>query len=306
MSHPNLNQEAGHALVVSSDRSVSRIVTRLLRAEGYAAIECENYDILEDSVEDHSPAVVVVDATASTDGGLDLCHAIRQLPGCDYIPLLLLADATDDAITERAYAQNVTAVIGKPVDEDAFRKQVRSLGDTGRTLSGIRALRMPESNVLRAMPDAFFIAGGDGLLRQYLGGANDDSVLNPEDIEGRNIPDIWPADVASQVLQSIKRVLRSREGDALEFELQNENGSGRYEMRLLVQGRDKVLLVIRNMPGSGDARSALGGSDPAETLTGLTTRAVFEEQFKAIVADATLRERGVAVFVIDIDRFGRI
>ena len=303
---PQSKPGAGYALVVSSDRSVSRIVTRLLRAEGYAAIECENYDNLEDSVEDHSPAVVVVDATASTDGGLDLCHAIRQLPGCDYIPLLLLADATDDAITERAYAQNVTAVIGKPVDEDAFRKQVRSLGDTGRTLSGIRALRMPESNVLRAMPDAFFIAGGDGLLRQYLGGANDDSVLNPEDIEGRNIPDIWPADVASQVLQSIKRVLRSREGDALEFELQNENGSGRYEMRLLVQGRDKVLLVIRNMPGSGDARSALGGSDPAETLTGLTTRAVFEEQFKAIVADATLRERGVAVFVIDIDRFGRI
>ena len=41
-------------------------------------------------------------------------------------------------------------------------------------------------------------------------------------------------------------------------------------------------------------------------MTGLTTRKVFEDQFNSILADAKLRERGVAVFCIDIDRFGRI
>jgi diguanylate cyclase (GGDEF)-like protein len=306
MSHPNLNQEAGQALVLSSSKPLSRLVSRLLRAEGYETVEFEDYDKLEASIADSSPAVIVVDQAMSPDGGLELCTRARKLPGCDYIPLILLSDNQDKIATERAYAQNVTSVIAKPVDEDAFRKNIRSLGDTGRTLSGIRALRMPESDVLRTMPDAFFIVGSDGLLRQYLGGANDDSILSPEDIEGKNIADVWPAAVVGQVLQSIKRVLRSREGDALKIRLECNEASGLYEMRLLVQGRDKVLVVIRRMTDSGDGRSGVDGADSADTLTGLTTRNVFETQFNSIIADAKLRERGVAVFCIDIDRFGRI
>ncbi|MGI9237010.1 MAG: diguanylate cyclase domain-containing protein, partial [Woeseiaceae bacterium] len=306
MSHATKNDNAGQALVLSSDRAILRLVTRLLATEGYASVECDHYDDLQSSISDPSPAVIVIDAAMSPNGGLDCCRAVRQLPGCDYIPLLLLSDSNDNSSTERAYAENVTTVIPKPVNEDVFRKTLRSLGDTGRTISGIRALRTPESNVLHAMPDAFFIAGGDGLLRQYLGGANDDDILCPEDIEGSSISDVWPKAVTGQVLQAIKRVLRSREGGVLEFELQRDGATGVYEMRLLVQGRDKVLLVIRKMTDASGGRTGSEANDPAETLTGLTTRKVFEDQFNSIIADARLRERGVAVFCIDIDRFGRI
>jgi diguanylate cyclase (GGDEF)-like protein len=73
-----------------------------------------------------------------------------------------------------------------------------------------------------------------------------------------------------------------------------------------VQGRDKVLIVIRDMQESGTKTSGVGGRDLADTVTGLTARDSFEKQFDAIIADAKLRERGVAVFCIDIDRFGRI
>ena len=306
MSHPTNNDNAGLALVLTSDRAISRLITRLLVSEGYASVECEHFADLESSISDASPAVIIVDAAISSDGGLDCCRAVRQLPGCDYIPLILVSDVQDKTVTERAYGENVTTIITKPVDEDKLRKTLRSLGDTGRTISGIRALRAPASNVLHAMPDAFFIAGGDGLLRQYLGGANDDAVLCPEDMEGKNIADVWPQDVTRAVLQIIKRVLRSREGGDLEFELQRDGSASVYEMRLLVQGRDKVLLVIRKIQDARGGRSGVDRNDPAETLTGLTTRKVFEDQFNLILADAKLRERGVAVFCIDIDRFGRI
>ncbi|MGI9234453.1 MAG: putative bifunctional diguanylate cyclase/phosphodiesterase [Woeseiaceae bacterium] len=306
MSHPTNKDNAGHALVLSGDRAILRLVTRLLAAEGYESVECDHYDDLDSSIADPSPAVIVIDAAMSPNGGLDCCRAVRQLPGCDYIPLILVSDDHDEAVTERAYAENVTTVVTKPVDEDTFRTTLRSLGDTGRTISGIRALRTPESNVLHAMPDAFFIAGGDGLLRQYLGGANDDALLRPEDIEGSNIADVWPQAVTGQVIQAIKRVLRSREGGVLEFELERNGSTGVYEMRLLVQGRDKVLLIIRKMTDATGGRAGGEGNDPSETLTGLTTRKVFEDQFNSIIADAKLRERGVAVFCIDIDRFGRI
>jgi len=306
MSHSPGNQEAGQALVASGNKSLSRAVARLLAADGYRTVECRGRDDLSKSITNPSPAVIVIDDAVAPDGGLELCRMVRQLPGCDYIPLILLSDSPDASAVERAYAQNVTTVLAKPLNEDAFRKHIQSLGDTGRTLSGIRALRTPEANVLRAMPDAFFIIGSDALLRQYLGGANDDPVLCPEDIEGEKMSDVWPQDVSRRVLQSIKRVLRSRQGDALEFDLNRDSRAERYEMRLLVQGRDKVLAIIRKITDAGDGRPAAEGLDTGETLTGLTIRSVFERQFEAIIAEAKLRERGVAVFSIDIDRFGRI
>ena len=306
MPHKEKNPSAGQALVVTGDRSLANRVSKLLLSDGYETIECEDYPDLVARVADVSPALIVVDAASSADGPLEMCLAIRQLPGCDYIPLLLLSDSQDDAEAEQAYEQNVTTVVGKPIDEDAFRKTIQALGDTGRTLSGIRALRMPEADVLRTMPDAFFIAGKDGLLRQYLGGANDDPVLAPEEIEGYKIADVWPVDVTTQVLQSIKRALRSRRADAFEVELERDGTQGVYEMRLLVQGRDKVLLVIRNITEDARKNGRFGDDEAADEVTGLTTQGAFETQFNSIIADAKLRERGVAVFCIDIDRFGRI
>ncbi|MBT8066328.1 MAG: EAL domain-containing protein [Gammaproteobacteria bacterium] len=306
MSDTNSSQSAGQALVVSDDKALSRQLARLLQSEGYDTEACTSPTSLHSIVEEHSPAVVIVDAGLAPDDPLELCDAVRRLPGCDYIPLILVTESCDSTTEERAYARNVTTVVTRPVNEESFRKSIRSLGDTGRTLSGIRALRTPATQILRTMPDAFFIVGGDGLFRQYLGGANDDPVLRPEEIEGQNIADVWPAGVAKQVQQSIKRVLRSREGDAFEVQLTGDDVGHLYELRLLVQGRDKVLVVIRNLQETSGTSSGAGGRDLADTVTGLAARDSFERQFDAIIADAKLRERGVAVFCIDIDRFGRI
>ena len=43
-----------------------------------------------------------------------------------------------------------------------------------------------------------------------------------------------------------------------------------------------------------------------DTLTGLTVRDLFMRHFEVSIADAKIRERGIAVMCIDIDRFSRI
>ncbi len=305
MSQPDEPQQTSQGLVITRDRDTWNTVREVLVAEDYAPVQCADPEELLATVGTAPPAVIFVDSAVTKGDTLTLCRAIRRLPGCDYIPLMLLSADGDPRSSKRAYDAEVTAVFTRPLDGGAFRKHVHSLGDTGRTLSGIRALRTPESDVLQSMPDAFFIAGKDGLLRQYLGGANDDPVLTPEDIEGLNLKDIWPPDVAALVLKNIKRVLRVRDGHAFEFELDRNDVRSKYEMRLLVQGRDRVLMIIRNVSDGGGAATEDGGRN-ADTLTGLTARDVFMAHFEALIADAKLRERGIACFCIDIDRFARI
>ncbi len=128
------NQDSGQALVLSSDSETSSLIARLLDAEGYATVECVDPNAIDKCIAEPSPAVIVVDAAISSGDPLDLCLAIRQRPGCDFIPLLLLSTECEEADAARAYDRNVTTVIAKPVDEDVFKKHIRSLGDTGRTL----------------------------------------------------------------------------------------------------------------------------------------------------------------------------
>jgi len=306
MSHPGETDESSHALVVTFDPKLSAVVSAMLESAGYAVIVCDDPGHLAARTADSSPAVIVVDEAMAKKNPLELCRTIREIPGCNFVPLLLLSGDQSEEATERAYDENVTAVIAKPIDPDDFRKHIHSLGDTGRTISGIRILRSTHTAVFRTMPDAFFIVGNDGLLRQYLGGANDDPVLSPEEIEGQNINDVWPPYVAKVVMQSIKRVLRSRDAFAFEIELHRDSEKRSYEARLLVQGRDKVLLVLRDVSSVSGSGIRAQEADSNDTLTGLTTRDVFMSHFESLIADAKLRERGVAVFCIDIDRFSRI
>ncbi len=292
--------------MLSSDSDACLLATKVLESEGYETIECGDADQASSVITATTPAVILVDSDIGGGDPLALCESIRQLPGCDYIPLILLSDNDSQRALRRAFDAKITAVFVKPLDANALRKHIQSLGDTGRTLSGVRALRTPESEVFDTIPDAFFIAGQDGLLRQYLGGANDDLVLRPEEIEGHMIKDVWPADVSKLVLQNIKRALRTRDGQSFKVELTKDRQSSQYEVRLLVQGRDRVLMIMRNI--SDGAPYAVGGRDQniADTLTGLTPYDVFMSHFSSLVVDAKLRESGIATFCIDIDRFTRI
>lgn len=295
-------QGTSQAVLFCSSKKAIQLAVKVFESEGYETLIREASESC--SIDDDSPpAVILVDSAAASGDPLALCKEIRLTPGCDYVPLILLSDNNDQDSLRRAYDAQVTTVFSKPLNKRAFRKHVQSLGDSGRTLSGIRALRTSKSQVFKSMPDAFFIAGSDGLLRQYLGGGGDDPVLNAEGIEGQMIADIWPKPVAKRVLQNIRRALKTRDGCGLQFELGEEGAQCNYEMRLLVQGRDRVLMILRNL-GDGNATEIPGARGKhSDTLTGLIARDGFMAHFESLIADANLRERGIAVFCIDIDRF---
>ncbi len=306
MALPENNVESGHACVITREKRVWRISRQSLEAEDYTPSHCADIDEALSAAETPPPAVVIFDADACDSEPSDACAQIRSMPGFEYIPLLLLSDSDDQKLLSDAYGANVTAVLIKPLTKAALTQRLRSLGDTGRTLSGIRAIRPANADVLESVPDAFLIAGTDGRIRQYLGGANDDAVLNPEALEGQLIKDVWPAAAAGKVAADIRRVMKQRSGHTLTVTLEREGVRNDYEIRLLVQGRDRVMMIVRNItygPAEIPEDREHRGSD---AVTGLTARDVFMRNFESVIADAKLRERGIAVMCIDIDRFTRI
>ena len=90
------------------------------------------------------------------------------------------------------------------------------------------------------------------------------------------------------------------------MQLANDGAPVSYEVRLLAQGRDRVLMIIRNTTELNGRPMPGADRNSSDTLTGLTAGEVFKAHFDTMIADAKLRERGIAVFCIDIDHFSRI
>ncbi len=306
MASPQEAQQTGNAFVVTRDKHAWRVARQALEAEDYRPQHCATVEEVQNAAEQMPPAIILFDAELAADDVPGSCSTIRGLAGCEYIPLLLLSD--DDAANSLtdAYGANVTAAVIKPLVKSDLVERLRSLGDTGKTLSGIRALRPANADVLQGVPDAFLIAGTDGTFKQYLGGANDDPVLCPDELEGKSVKEAWPAEAATRLKKGIRRVMKERAAHALTVELEKDGRIDFYEVRLLVQGRDRVLMILRNIT-DGPARSTGDrGLSSSDEVTGLTSRESFMEHFSAVIADAKLRERGIAVMCIEIDRFARI
>lgn len=131
-------------------------------------------------------------------------------------------------------------------------------------------------------------------------------VLAASALEGRSAADIWPEEIARRFIAGIRKALKARSGHTLKLELEGDDTQRAYEVRLLVQGRDRVMAIFRDIsseqPEGGEGQQA----SEVDEVTGLVASDVFKSQFDAAVADAHIKERGLAVLCIDIDRFTRI
>ena len=296
------NQELGKAFVVSQDRDTWRISRNVLRAQDYVPEHLPHTDGIDKLAARLKPSIILLDESALDTDSPTACRSIRELPDCEDIPLLLIAE--EDRNFDDVYAVDVTSVVTRPLDDTEFASTIRALVDTERTLSGIRALRPTGGTMLEAVPDAFFVVGKDGEIRQYLGGASDDFVLSPTSLQGNNVKDTWPADKSRQFIDGVRRAIRTRDGHSMKLELERDGDQRVYEVRLLVQGRDRVLAIFRDI-STAPIQGASSSRD-SDGQAALIDDDAFLSTLEEAVADACMRERGLAVMCLDIDRFEQI
>lgn len=289
------------ALVIAAKGETRDLVMAALGDEGFHVVEIPVGSARGGRFPEEPPALVVVDAGERTE---DWCRRVRSRVRLEHVPLIALTDGDGRDALHRVYAAGATAVFIKPVDHGFLRERFRSHGDTGRTLTGMQPALMSDARILHAVPDTFFVLGEDGMVREYLGGGEQDPLLRPERLARRRLSEVLPRDVASLIVRNIRRTLSRRQPCSFEFELGEAGEKQRYEMRLMVQGRDRVMAIARNVSDMAVASRAAGGGP--DTLTGLPGRTAFLGRLDAMLEDARRLHHGLAVMCIDLDRFTRI
>jgi two-component system, OmpR family, alkaline phosphatase synthesis response regulator PhoP len=115
-------------LVIEDDPVVSRLVAHLLMRRGFivhvAADGLHAQTLLKTLPR---PAVVVMDVMLPYVSGFELITEIRQTPGWDRVPVIVLTSKSQERDVLRAFDAGVNDYVVKPFRPDEFVARVRRL-----------------------------------------------------------------------------------------------------------------------------------------------------------------------------------
>jgi len=152
-----------------------------------------------------------------------------------------------------------------------------------------------DSDIAKSLPDLALIVRRDGVILSCVGGNAVRGVrAGEEEIPGRSLDSLWPSSIATHVLQTARRILKTRKSTQQRY----QDGDLKLEMRFQVQGFDRVLIVCRDLGEGATANDS--GLYPQGASAMLPHREGFEKSLRMALDMAALREDTVGVALVHI------
>lgn len=113
-------------ILVVDDELFARLQLRhCLEREGYQVLEAENGEEALAVFNQMPPDAVLMDAMMPNVDGFECCRQMRQKPGGDRLPILMITGLDDRASIDRAFEAGAEDYVTKPVHWDVLRQRIR-------------------------------------------------------------------------------------------------------------------------------------------------------------------------------------
>ncbi len=302
-------------ILLVDDDSLGRLLTRsALEERGFLVCEAECGEVALDQIVLERPDIVLLDALMSGMDGFEVCRALRELPGGQHIPVLMLTGLDDEGSVSKAYAAGANDFFVKSTQWTLLAERIRYLLRANRTQA---ELVKSESRVAKAQRIA-----GLGIWEWDL----TSNMIFPSqecfeliDIAGTDkglhynelLEVVHKAERISlvRIFQSMKKDQASAKFDC---RLRGRDGTTRVvhieaEVEYDSRGRAiKVHGILQDITDRREAEDRIRHLANYDSLTGLPNRRLFREQLGAAVERARRDRRHLAVLFVDIDNFKRI
>ena len=164
---------------------------------------------------------------------------------------------------------SVTWVYGQSVaEEDAeghligYVGTITDISDRKQAEAALIQSEAQSRAILAAIPDFMFRVGADGIYREFVT-ANGEIDLLPKDLNsaGLAMADVLPPEIAARQSHYIKQALRTGELQVYEQRVQINERLQDEEVRVVKNGKDEVLFMIRDISDRKRSQEALQRSE---------------------------------------------
>ncbi len=114
-------------LVVDDDRSMRTLLNLAMSEEGYRVMEAKDGEQCLLEFNRLKPDLILLDAVMPNMDGFSCCQNLRNLPGGDYISILMITVLDDGESVDRAFAVGATDYITKPISWAVLSQKVKRL-----------------------------------------------------------------------------------------------------------------------------------------------------------------------------------
>ncbi len=297
-------------LLVDDDEVNLLLIALALRDRGFNIVEAESGEKALALLAERTPDIVVLDAMMPGLDGFDTCRAVRRLPGCENVPVLMLTGLDDDASITRAYQAGATDFFVKTTQWSLLAGRLKYLLRASRTRIELERSKskLARAQDLARMGSFDWWRVGGGLLMsvealRVLGyGPNELITLRmllrmvPNDerrVFMRQMHDalrhskVLAADVTIQLLDGRQRIIH------IEAEPEfNDHGQG--------AGYSGILQDVTDRRQAEDKIRQLANFD---ALTGLPNRRQLIWRAEKALEQARRMQHQMALLLIDLDRF---
>ena len=149
-----------------------------------------------------------------------------------------------------------------------------------------------------AVGNMVFVVSLDGLICNVLQAPERISSTELQNLDGSSIDSLWPAEVAERFKENIKRTIRSRQVYSEEF----EDEGGHHECIFVAQGRDRVLVVLRDISEQRIEISRMQNLAYVDEATKLPNKKYLLEELEKVAELLRLKEGRAAVICFDIEQ----
>lgn len=303
--------ENEQVLIVDDDASIRRLAARTLQRAGYIASTVEDAEEALALFDRERPALLLLDVMMPGMDGFTACRLLRQKPGGQHVPIIMLTGLDDTDSIHRAYESGATDFITKPINWPLLAYRVRYALRATRTLAELAQsrARLAHAQRIARLGSWEWHTQGRAAQRSEEYSRIFGVVLGPD-------PDAMLNKVHPEDRPALEQALQTAANDGVPYQIDyrivQPDGALRTVHEQVEVVRDdcgkvvKLEGVIQDITERVQANEKIRYLAHYDSLTGLANRRLFSKLVEAALRRAQRQNSNCALLFLDIDHFKRI
>lgn len=301
-------------LIVDDDISLRMLMRASLQKVGYRVAEAEDGQQALDMFGELNPDAVLLDVMMPGLDGFETCQRLRQLPGGEHTPVLMVTGLEEVDSIHRAFEVGATDFVSKPINWTMLGYRVRYMLRASEAFLDLHQsqIQLAEAQKLAKLgnwelnPETRTLAGSAEFLR--ITGLGKDAQETSLD---QLIDSVHPVD-REAFKMSFTDAIPSGEPFSLDYRGFLHNGEERVihlsgETFRKNSGRQSMLRgFVQDVTELRKAEEQIRYLAYYDGLTGLANRELFKDRLHKALPSMVRQKHFAAIMFLDLDRFKRI
>ena len=193
------------------------LAAAFLKKAGYATVEAADGNDGVSAFVHFRPDVILMDAVMPGMDGFAAIREIRNRPGGERVPILMMTGLDDLASIQRAYEVGATDFAIKPVNWVVLGHRVGYLLRSSRAFLDLATSEEKTRALLRTIPDLIFRLGADGTILHLVAGQEHGAIPSNQSLAGRKLPEVLLDEAAAEALRHAEEARKSGEVRMFEY-----------------------------------------------------------------------------------------